>query len=227
MDTQNPKGNKDTQNPKGNNHVSPSSQLSNGYILPEGKVNPNAIFVFFGIDTKANAADMRDMFAKFGQIKEVKIITYRGGFSKGYGFVYFAEDVDIQSIVDQQIIWKGRILKLGPAIMKQRNCRVRQSPRMGLEHWINPSQYFYCTCYPPNGASVTSPSPLVSGGATYYQPYNYPHYGGFMGPQVPVSNTHNAYCYQYTLPYWMGDQRARADNQNVIECGSQTVLSAL
>nr|XP_057903827.1 deleted in azoospermia-like [Doryrhamphus excisus] len=217
----------DTQNQECNIQASPISQLSNGYILPEGKVNPNAIFVFFGIDTKANANDMRDLFAAFGQIKEVKIITYRGGFSKGYGFVYFAEDVDIQSIVDQQIIWKGKVLKLGPAIMKQRNFRVRQSPRIGPEHWVNPSQYFYFACYPSNGASVTPPSPVVNGGATYYQPYTYPAYGGFMGPQVPVSNTHNAYCYQYPVPYWMGDQRARHDNQNVIECASQTVLSAL
>ncbi|XP_061839345.1 deleted in azoospermia-like isoform X1 [Nerophis lumbriciformis] len=243
----------DTPNPKDSHHASPSLQLSNGFMVPEGNVNPNAIFVFFGVGTRATATNLRDLFAPFGQIKEVKIITYRGGFSKGYGFVYFDEDVDIQPIVDQQIVWKGRTLRLGPAIIKQRNCRVRQSHQMSLEPWMNPSQYMYCPCYPLTGASMTPPSPMVNGGGSpYYQPYHYTPYGGFIVPQVPVNNTQNAYCYQsflppplsrptsdplplgpaqthtqYTQSYWTGDQRVRPVNQNPMDFGVQTMLTAL
>lgn len=43
---------KDIYKPKFNNQFSP--KLSNGYILPEGKVTPNAIFVG-GIDMKVTA----------------------------------------------------------------------------------------------------------------------------------------------------------------------------
>lgn len=42
---------KDIYKPKFNNQFSP--KLSNGYILPEGKVTPNAIFVG-GIDMKVS-----------------------------------------------------------------------------------------------------------------------------------------------------------------------------
>ncbi|ROL45878.1 Deleted in azoospermia-like [Anabarilius grahami] len=78
----------------------PSSlKLSNGYILPEGKMTPNTLFVG-GIDMKVDENEIREFFAKYGSVKEVKIITYRGGICKGYGFVYFSEDVDIQTIVD-------------------------------------------------------------------------------------------------------------------------------
>ncbi|MCJ8749799.1 hypothetical protein PDJAM_G00180340 [Pangasius djambal] len=96
--------------------------MSNGFILPEGKMTPNTLFVG-GIDMKVEENEIRDFFARYGAVKEVKIITYRGGICKGYGFVYFSEDVDIQTIVEQQVTFKGKKLKLGPAIMKERSSR--------------------------------------------------------------------------------------------------------
>uniref|UniRef100_A0A3B3ZSH4 RRM domain-containing protein n=1 Tax=Periophthalmus magnuspinnatus TaxID=409849 RepID=A0A3B3ZSH4_9GOBI len=111
----------DINKPRSSTQTSPSLRLSNGYILPEGKLTPNALFVG-GIDIKGDENEMRDFFAQFGAVKEVKIITYRGGICKGYGFVYFSEEVNIQSIIDQPISFKGRKLKLGPAIMKERSA---------------------------------------------------------------------------------------------------------
>ncbi|TKS88575.1 Deleted in azoospermia-like [Collichthys lucidus] len=89
----------DINKPRNSNQTSPSLKLSNGYILPEGKLTPNALFVG-GIDTNVNENEMRDFFARYGAVKEVKIITYRGGICKGYGFVYFSEEVNIQTIVE-------------------------------------------------------------------------------------------------------------------------------
>ncbi|KAM9434920.1 deleted in azoospermia-like isoform 1-T1 [Clarias gariepinus] len=96
--------------------------MPNGFILPEGKTTPNTLFVG-GIDMKVEEDEIREFFGRFGAVKEVKIITYRGGICKGYGFVYFSEDVDIQTIIEQQITFKGKKLKLGPAIMKERISR--------------------------------------------------------------------------------------------------------
>ncbi|KAJ8345679.1 hypothetical protein SKAU_G00298720 [Synaphobranchus kaupii] len=102
-------------------------KLSNGFILPEGKMTPNTLFVG-GFDMKVDENEIKDFFATYGLVKEVKIITYRGGICKGYGFVSFNEDVDIQTIIEQQLSFKGRKLKLGPAIMKERSARSIQSP---------------------------------------------------------------------------------------------------
>uniref|UniRef100_A0A671Y1F6 Deleted in azoospermia-like n=1 Tax=Sparus aurata TaxID=8175 RepID=A0A671Y1F6_SPAAU len=113
----------DIHKPRSCNQFSPALKLANGYILPEGKLTPNALFVG-GIDMKVDENEMQDFFARYGAVKEVKIITYRGGICKGYGFVYFNEDVNIQSIIEQQISFKGRKLKLGPAIMKERSSRM-------------------------------------------------------------------------------------------------------
>ncbi|XP_065138330.1 deleted in azoospermia-like isoform X1 [Paramisgurnus dabryanus] len=191
-----------------------SLKLSNGYILPEGKMTPNTLFVG-GIDMKVDENEIRDFFAKYGCVKEVKIITYRGGICKGYGFVYFSEDVDIQNIVDQPICFKGKKLKLGPAIMKERNSRKilfgsMQSPMIGPSQWVSPSPYVYCSCCPP---SLAPPSPVFNGGNQYMQPYSYSSLPGVMIPQVPMNYAQTTYPYQYPLPQWCGEQRTRLVNQ--------------
>nr|XP_023665512.1 deleted in azoospermia-like isoform X2 [Paramormyrops kingsleyae]XP_023665513.1 deleted in azoospermia-like isoform X2 [Paramormyrops kingsleyae] len=86
---------------------------------------------------KVDENEIKEFFARYGTVKEVKIITYRGGICKGYGFVSFSEDVDIQTIVEQQISFKGRKLKLGPAIMKERS--TRESP-LCLSCWGPPTR---------------------------------------------------------------------------------------
>ncbi|XP_076865466.1 deleted in azoospermia-like isoform X3 [Brachyhypopomus gauderio] len=200
-------------------------KLSNGYILPEGKTTPNTLFVG-GIDMKVPEAveenEIRDFFARYGTVKEVKIITYRGGICKGYGFVYFTEDVDIQTIVE--ITFKGKKLKLGPAIMKERSSRSVQSPLIGPSQWVSPSPYLYCTCCP---TGMAPSSPVLNGGSPYLQPYSFSSFPGVMVPQVPVNYTQTAYSYPYPLPQWCGDQRSRIVNQNYVDCGVQTLLTLL
>ncbi|XP_038580492.1 deleted in azoospermia-like isoform X1 [Micropterus salmoides] len=216
----------DIHKPRSSNQTSPSLKLSNGYILPEGKLTPNALFVG-GIDMKVDENEMRDFFARYGAVKEVKIITYRGGICKGYGFVYFSEDVNIQSIIEQQISFKGRKLKLGPAIMKERSSRSMPSRLVGPAPWMSPTQYFYCTCCSPMGGGIAQPSPILSGGSPYSQPYSYSNFGGVMIPQMPMNYSQNPYAYQYTPPHWMADQRTRPVNQNFVDCGVQTMLTVL
>ncbi|KTF99816.1 hypothetical protein cypCar_00004509 [Cyprinus carpio] len=185
----------------------PSSlKLSNGYILPEGKMTPNTLFVG-GIDMKVDENEISEFFAKYG-----------------YGFVYFSEDVDIQTIVDQPISFKGKKLKLGPAIMKERNSRSMSSPMIGPSQWISPSPYVYCSCCP---SGLAPPSPVFSGGNQYMQPYTYSSPPGFIVPQVPMNYAQTTYAYQYPLPQWCGEQRTRLVNQNYVDCGVQTLLTLL
>ncbi|XP_037120210.1 deleted in azoospermia-like [Syngnathus acus] len=209
--------------PRSSNYYSLFSQLSNGYVLPEGRVTPNTIFVG-GIDPRVKIDEMRDFFATFGAVKDVKIITFRGGLSKGYGFVYFHEDVDIKAIIDQHIVWKGKSLKLGPAIVKQRTCRARPARLRSLDPWMGPTQYVHCSCCPPNGVCVSHPPPFDDG--RYYQTYTYPQFGNYAVPQMPM-NAQSPYVYQYIPPYWTADQRARPSDHNMMDCGIQTMLTVL
>uniref|UniRef100_A0A3Q3B988 Deleted in azoospermia-like n=1 Tax=Kryptolebias marmoratus TaxID=37003 RepID=A0A3Q3B988_KRYMA len=204
---------KDFNKPRSFNETVPSLKLSNGYILPEGKLTPNALFVG-GIDIKVDENEMRDFFARYGAVKEVKIITYRGGICKGYGFVYFSEDVNIQSIIEQQISFKGRKLKLGPAIMKERTSRSVPSRLVGPTPWMSPTQYIYCACCSPMGGGVTQPSPILSGGS----PYN----------QVPHTQASKSFlrvrrCFcEFVLILLVF-----CCSQNFVDCGVQTMLTVL
>ncbi|XP_077403990.1 deleted in azoospermia-like isoform X2 [Vanacampus margaritifer] len=215
-----------------------SYQTANGYILPEGRVTPNAIFVG-GIDTRASANEMKEFFSVFGTVKEVKIITYRGGLSKGYGFVYFTEDVNIKPIIAQCIFWKGKPLKIGPAIIKQRGT-TRLPRLLRTEPWMSPTQYFCCNCCSPNGC-MPQTTCFVNDGNQYYpvrqaptcavyrrtdnqETYSYARVGSFV-PQMPV-NAQNGYTYQthYTVPYVTTDFRTQPGNQSV-ECDFQATLT--
>ncbi|KAF0024690.1 hypothetical protein F2P81_023492 [Scophthalmus maximus] len=161
---------------------------------------------------KVDENEMRDFFERYGAVKEVKIITYRGGICKGYGFVYFNEDVNIPSIIEQQISFKGRKLKLGPAIMKERSSRSMPSRLAAPPPWMSPTQYFYCACCSPmGGGGVAQPQPILSGGSPYNSPYSYSNFGGgVFVPQIPVNFAQNAYAYQ-----------------GFVDCGVQTMLTVL
>ncbi|XP_031517421.1 deleted in azoospermia-like [Papio anubis] len=89
---------------------------------------PNTVFVG-GINDRMDETEVRSCFGRYGSVKEVKIIMDRTGVSKGYGFVSFFNDVDVQKIVESQIHFHGKKLKLGPAIRKQKLCARHVQPR--------------------------------------------------------------------------------------------------
>ncbi|XP_030782128.1 deleted in azoospermia protein 4-like [Rhinopithecus roxellana] len=110
------------------NTQSSSAATSQGCVLPEGRIMPNTVFVG-GIDDRMDETEIKSFFGRYGSVKEVKIITDRTGVSKGYGFVSFFNDVDVQKIVESQVHIQGKKLKLGPAIRKQNLRAYHVQPR--------------------------------------------------------------------------------------------------
>lgn len=75
--------------------------------------------------------ELKEVFAPFGNILEVKIITDRAtGRSKGYGFVDFENEEDakkaIESLNDTQV--KGRNIKVNNAFRKSEQKPTDEPP---------------------------------------------------------------------------------------------------
>ncbi|OWK64240.1 Deleted in azoospermia-like [Lonchura striata] len=134
-----------------------SAAVSQGYVLPEGKIMPNTVFVA-GIDLRVNEGEIRSVFEQYGTVKEVKVITDRSGISKGYGFVSFLDNVDIQKIVEFQNVWSNHSMETyvqPPAVMNPVTQYVQ----------------LYLQPYPYNSSPTVLLKPQVPVG---YQPtYNY------------------------------------------------------
>ncbi|KAL4679879.1 hypothetical protein H8957_016504, partial [Semnopithecus entellus] len=134
---------------------SASAAASQGYVLPEGKIMPNTVFVG-GIDNRMDETEIRSYFGRYGSVKKVKIIKDRAGVSKGYGFVSFFNDVDVQKIVESQIHFHGKKLKLGPAIRKQK-LRARHVQPRPLVFNASPPPQFRNVCSNPNAENYLQP----------------------------------------------------------------------
>ncbi|NXC31675.1 DAZL protein, partial [Campylorhamphus procurvoides] len=182
-----------------------SPTVSQGYVLPEGKIMPNTVFVG-GIDLRMNEAEIRTVFERYGTVKEVKVITDRTGVSKGYGFVSFLENVDVQKIVETQINFHGKKLKLGPAIRKQQNLTSYVQPRP-LVVAPPPPQFQSVWGGQNTETYVQQPPPVMSPVASYVQPYPYNSSPAvLLKQQVPIGYQ-PAYNYQ-GQPQWVaGEQR--------------------
>ncbi|XP_057352216.1 deleted in azoospermia-like [Manis pentadactyla] len=165
-----------------------SSTASQGYVLPEGKIMPNTIFVG-GIDVRMDETKIRSFFARYGSIKEVKIITDRTGVPKGYGFVSFYNDVDVQKIVESQISFYGKKLKLGPAIRKQNFCAYHVHPHP-LAFNTPPPPQFQCVWSSHNSVGYMQPPTMMHPISLYVQAYPYPSspVQVITGYQLPVYN---------------------------------------
>ncbi|XP_019472039.1 deleted in azoospermia-like isoform X2 [Meleagris gallopavo] len=183
-----------------NTHLSTTCQ---GYVLPEGKIMPNTVFVG-GIDIRMNEAEIRSYFEQYGTVKEVKIITDRTGVSKGYGFVSFLDNVDVQKIVESQISVHGKRLKLGPAIRKQQNLCSYVQPRPLA--FNPPAPQFHSVWSNQNTETYVQPQAVVSPLTQYVQTYAYSSPALLIQQQVPVGYQ-PAYNYQ-APPQWIpGEQR--------------------
>ncbi|KAM4689033.1 deleted in azoospermia-like [Discoglossus pictus] len=183
---------------------SSSAATSQGYVLPEGKIMPNTVFVG-GIDIRMDEIEIRDFFSRFGTVKEVKIITDRTGVSKGYGFVSFYDDVDVQKIVESQINFHGKKLKLGPAIRKQQNLCTYVQPRPVV---LNPpAPQFHNVWSNQNADPYIQHPPMISPVAQYVQACPYPSSPPVMIQQIPMGYQQPAY-YQMAPQWPTGDQRS-------------------
>ncbi|XP_057352288.1 deleted in azoospermia-like [Manis pentadactyla] len=169
-----------------------SSTTSQGYVLPEGKIMPNTIFVG-GIDVRMDETKIRSFFARYGSIKEVKIITDRTGVPKGYGFVSFYNDVDVQKIVESQISFHGKKLKLGPAIRKQNFCAYHVHPRP-LVFNTPPPPHFQCLWSSHNPVGYMQPPTMLHPISLYVQAYPYP------SSPVQVISGYQLPVYNYQMP---------------------------
>ncbi|KFO19815.1 Deleted in azoospermia-like [Fukomys damarensis] len=150
---------------------------------------PNTIFVG-GIDIRMDESEIRSFFARYGSVKEVKIITDRTGVSKGYGFVSFYNDVDVQKIVESQINFHGKKLKLGPAIRKQNLCAYHVQPRPLIFNPPPPPQ-FQSVWNNPNSETYVQPPTMMSPITQYvqaYPPYPNSPVQVITGYQLPVYN---------------------------------------
>ncbi|XP_063661131.1 deleted in azoospermia protein 4 isoform X4 [Pan troglodytes] len=184
---------------------SSSAAASQGWVLPEGKIVPNTVFVG-GIDDRTDETEIRSFFGRYGSVKEVKRIRNRTGVSKGYGFVSFVNDVDVQKIVGSQIHFHGKKLKLGPAIRKQKLCARHVQPRPLVVNPPPPPQ-FQNVRRNPNTETYLQPHITPSPITQHVQAYSpYPNSPGqvITGYQLPV--------YNYQLPpQWpVGEQRSYA-----------------
>ncbi|XP_007167078.2 deleted in azoospermia-like [Balaenoptera acutorostrata] len=182
---------------------SSSAATSQGYVLPEGRIMPNTIFVG-GIDVRMDETEIRSFFARYGSVKEVKIITDRTGVSKGYGFVSFYNDVDVQKIVESQINLHGKRLKLGPAIRKQTLCAYHVQPRPFVFNPPPPPQ-FQSVWSNPNMEAYMHPPTMMNPLTQYvqaYPPYPSSPVQVITGYQLPVYN------YQMPPQWPVGEQRS-------------------
>ncbi|NXY52757.1 DAZL protein, partial [Callaeas wilsoni] len=183
-----------------------SPTVSQGYVLPEGKIMPNTVFVG-GIDIRMNEAEIRSVFEQYGTVKEVKVITDRTGVSKGYGFVSFLDNVDVQKIVESQINFHGKKLKLGPAIRKQQNLNSCVQPRQVVLGPPPPPQ-FQSVWGNQNMETYVQPPAVMNPVTPYVQPYPYSSSPTVVvKQQVPIGYQPAAYNYQ-AQPQWLaGEQR--------------------
>ncbi|KAL6086307.1 hypothetical protein STEG23_010592 [Scotinomys teguina] len=155
--------------------------------------------------SQMDETEIRSFFARYGSVKEVKIITDRTGVSKGYGFVSFYNDVDVQKIVESQISFHGKKLKLGPAIRKQNLCAYHVQPRPLIFNPPPPPPQFQSVWSSPNAETYMQPPTMMNPITQYvqaYPPYPSSPVQVITGYQLPVYN------YQMPPQWPAGEQRS-------------------
>ena len=72
----------------------PSGSIKYGTLIP------NRVFVG-GISNTTTEADLHKLFSEYGNVRATKIISDRGGASKGYGFVTFETEEEAKKLQDE------------------------------------------------------------------------------------------------------------------------------
>ncbi|NWW36119.1 DAZL protein, partial [Panurus biarmicus] len=176
-----------------------SATVTQGYVLPEGKIMPNTVFVG-GIDIRMNEAEIRSVFEQYGTVKEVKVITDRTGVSKGW------VESSCFKLLLSQINFHGKKLKLGPAIRKQQNLNSCVHPRQ-LVLGPPPPPQFQSVWSNQSMETYVQPPAVMNPVTSYVQPYPYSSSPAvLLKQQVPIGYQ-PAYNYQ-AQPQWVaGEQR--------------------
>ena len=94
--------------------LSSPGAVTNGGVpgIKYGTLVPNRVFVG-GISNTTTEADLHKLFSSFGNVRATKIISDRGGTSKGYGFVTFETEEEarkLQAEVSRAADWEPRQL---------------------------------------------------------------------------------------------------------------------
>ena len=81
----------------GYSHPQSSSSSTSAQQIKYGTLVPNRVFVG-GISSTTTEADLHKLFSSFGNVRATKIISDRGGCSKGYGFVTFETEEEAKKL---------------------------------------------------------------------------------------------------------------------------------
>ncbi|XP_034471749.1 protein boule-like [Drosophila innubila] len=116
-----------------------------------GNIIPNRIFVG-GISRDTSEYDLMVVFSAYGKVRNTKIIVNHDGFNKGYGFVTFETEEEVQRLqsVCKYIILHNRRLNIAPAFKKQPVRRM-------LQQIVDPNGTIY-SYFTTNHSTSTQPS---------------------------------------------------------------------
>lgn len=127
---------------------------------------PNRVFLG-GIATETTELELENFFQVYGTIKDVRIVTDRyTGENKGYGFVTFDANEDINKLISKRTIsMNGKKLRVRKAIRRNGSqfidCSV-ESPH------VQPAEQYIMVTQPQAAPNAQAPSYVTQ--VTYHQP---------------------------------------------------------
>ncbi|KHN72992.1 DAZ protein 1 [Toxocara canis] len=160
---------------------------------------PHRVFVG-GFTTATTESELRALFERFGDVREVKLIRNGEGTSKGYGFVTFDSEEEAKAVIargeNEKLELKGRRLNLGPAV-RRAICGPRFSQQYTLStatgQILTANAYGgFSYAYPQSPCMVlsptqTTPSFVYSSPASVPSVFVYPSgTSGYENSQTPV-----------------------------------------
>jgi RNA recognition motif-containing protein len=97
----------------------------------DSKMEKHKLFVS-NLSLDATSDDLHNLFSKYGVIRDIRIVTYRNGHSKGCAYVEFKDELDAQSgLKADDYLLKGSNIKVAisdPQGAKSKGHTGRQQP---------------------------------------------------------------------------------------------------
>nr|XP_057917344.1 tRNA selenocysteine 1-associated protein 1-like [Doryrhamphus excisus] len=152
--------------------------------------------VFVGdLSSEVDDYQLHQAFKKFPSCKGAKVVTDQYGYSRGYGFVKFADESEQKAAIEecQGTVLGGKALRLSFAVAKSQktNTWVSQTPSYQSNYSPSPSSYYGAggQGYYPQWGACGQYSGYSNGSYNYnynYSPYGYPPPSHMM-PPPPVA----------------------------------------